>query len=167
MRPFAAAWTAIWAVWLAGCGGPAAPVPPETWFDVGVGGQTVRLQLAVEGPEHQRGLMFREQLGPDEGMLFLFPAPQRMSFWMKNTVLPLDIGYFDGAGVLREIYPLYPRDERAVASRRSDLRFALEMNQGWYARRGLKPGAQLDLAAVRRAMQARGVQPDRFLPPAP
>ena len=68
-------------------------------------------------------------------MIFVFPRPQQMSFWMRNTELPLDIGYLDPDGTLREVYPMYPHDEKSVPSvaRRQ---IALEMNQGWFARAG-------------------------------
>ncbi len=151
---------------LAGCGGgeaaDSAPKTVEHRFDIGLGARTVRVQLAVLPNEVERGLMFRKELGRDEGMLFVFPGRQAMSFWMRNTTLPLDIAYLDGDGVVREIYPLYPLDERPVASRARNLQFALEMNQGWFKDRGVKPGDKLDLAAVRAALVARGLRPEAF-----
>lgn len=151
---------------LAGCGGgeaaATAPKTVEHRFEVGVGARTVRVQLAVLPNEVERGLMFRQELGRDEGMLFVFPGRQAMSFWMRNTTLPLDIAYIDGDGVVREIYPLYPLDERPVRSRGRDLQFALEMNQGWFKDRGVKPGDKLDLEAVRAALVARGMRPEAF-----
>ncbi len=159
-----------------GCGGegstagrapgkPAAAPAAKTvadYFSVTVGGRTVRLQFAVTTPEMERGLMERTQLGPDEGMLFVYPQPQAMSFWMHDTPTPLDLGYFGPDGILREVYPLYPFDERTVSSRSHALQFALEMNQGWYSAHGVRPGAALDLAAVRAALAARGFAPERF-----
>ena len=151
---------------LTACGGKteekAAPKSADTWFDLKIGDRTVRLQLAALPPEQERGLMFRKEMGRDEGMLFVFTAPQRMAFWMRNTTLPLDIGYLDPQGVLREIYPMYPLDERSVRSRAMDLQFALEMNQGWFKANGVKPGAKLDLAAVRDALRARGLNAEMF-----
>ena len=90
-------------------------------------------------------------------MLFVFATPQQMSFWMRNTILPLDIGYIDSTGKLKEIYPMYPLDEKPVASRSHAIQYCLEMNQGWYARHGVKVGAALDLKAVAAALQARGL----------
>lgn len=151
---------------LTACGGKteekAAPKSADTWFDVRIGDRTVRLQLAALPPEQERGLMFRKEMGRDEGMLFVFTGPQRMAFWMRNTTLPLDIGYLDAQGVLREIYPMYPLDERSVPSRAMDLQFALEMNQGWFKANGVKPGAKLDLAVVRDALRARGLNAEMF-----
>ncbi len=122
----------------------------------------MRLQLAVTTPEMERGLMERTQLGPDDGMLFVYPRPQAMAFWMHDTPTPLDLGFFGAEGILREVYPLYPFDERTVASRSTALQFALEMNQGWFAAHGVRPGAALDLAAVRAALAARGFAPAAF-----
>ena len=145
----------------AGCGADAPKAAPKTIADrfaIKLGDRTVQLQVAVLPAETQKGLMFVKSMGADEGMVFVFDRPQQMSFWMRNTELALDIGYFDPEGVLREIYPLHPRDERPVASR-GRMQFAVEMHQGWYAARGVKPGAKLDLAALADAIRARGLPP--------
>ncbi|MDQ5980993.1 MAG: uncharacterized protein QG602_3971 [Verrucomicrobiota bacterium] len=140
----------------------AAPKSVDDRFAIKVGARTVQLQVALYPAETQKGLMFRKEMGADEGMVFVFDQPQPMSFWMRNTPLPLDIGFFDAEGVLKEIYPLYPFDERSVVSRGRGLKFALEMNQGWYRTAGVKPGDRLDLAALAEAIRARGLKPERF-----
>jgi uncharacterized membrane protein (UPF0127 family) len=137
------------------------PQPFHAKLPVRVGDVTVLAEFAVLPAEMARGLMGREALGPDEGMLFVYPRPEILSFWMRNTPLPLDIGYFDSAGVLREIYPLHPHNETPVASR-EPMQFALEMNQGWFRERGVRPGARLDLSAVKAGLEARGFEPERF-----
>lgn len=151
---------------LAGCARSEAPkATPKTvehYFAIRLGERIVRLQLAVLMPEMQRGLMGRRELGADDGMLFVYTKPDRLSFWMRNTPLPLDLGYLDAEGELKEIYPLYPFDEAPVASRSDRLQFALEMNQGWYARNGVRPGAKLDLKAVAAALRERGFEPRKF-----
>jgi uncharacterized membrane protein (UPF0127 family) len=148
------------------CGGKdaaaAAPKTVDDHFAIKLGARTVQMQIAALPSETERGLMFRSSLGRDEGMLFVFPRAQQMSFWMRNTTVALDIGYIDSAGVLREIYPMYPLDERPVPSRARDLQFALEMNQGWFKANGVKPGDRLDLAAVRAALVARELRPEAF-----
>lgn len=140
----------------------ASPKSAATFFPIAVGDKVLRLQLAVTGPEMERGLMGRRTLGTDEGMVFLFPTPQRLSFWMRNTPLPLDIGYFDAAGRLREHYPLYPFDETSVASRAEDLQFAVEVNQGWFRANQIKRGALLDLKALAAALRERGFDPATY-----
>lgn len=142
---------------------PAEIAPPDHRFALTVAETTIDARLAVLPAEQRRGLMETPSLPENEGMLFVYVSPQRMSFWMRNTPLPLDIGYFDATGVLQEIYPMYPYVEDPVASRGENLQFALEMNQGWFAAHGIKPGAQLDLTAVRDALRARGMNPDRYL----
>lgn len=153
----------------AGCGRsdvarePAgAPKTVNDFFTIEVGGRPVRMQLAVRDREKARGLMERRDLKPDEGMLFLYEHPEQMSFWMRNTPTPLDIGFFSSDGVLREVYPLHPYDETPVRSVGTGLRFALEVNQGWFGFHGVKPGAKLDFNALAKALRARGFDPAAY-----
>ena len=129
-------------------------------FAIRIGERTVQMQVAVRPDELQKGLMFRASMAAEEGMLFVFGVPQPMSFWMRNTEIPLDIGYLDPAGELKEIYPMYPRDERGVASHGRNIQFCLEMNQGWFKQNGVRPGDKLDLKAVADALRARGFKPE-------
>ncbi len=134
----------------------------STWFPLTVGDREILAQFAVERREQQHGLMERNALGNEQGMLFVFSAPQPMSFWMRRTRIPLDIGYFTPDGVLREVYAMEPYDETAVPSARDDLQYALEMNQGWFAAHGVKPGDRLDMAQVKAALEARGFDPQQM-----
>ena len=150
---------------LPGCGGEPTVAEEKTvadYFALKIGERPVRLQLAVRQGEQQRGLMERTTLGAEEGMLFVYARPQQMSFWMRNTLLPLDIGFFDATGELREVRQMFPRDERTVRSHSAEIQFAVEMNQNWYRDNGVKPGAKLDLAALKAALKARGFEPRRF-----
>ncbi|GAB1488179.1 hypothetical protein MASR2M8_06240 [Opitutaceae bacterium] len=152
---------------LTGCGQAqpeTAPAPKTVadYFPVKLGDKTVQLQFAVSSLEMQRGLMERRDLKPDQGMIFVYPHGQSLSFWMRNTPTPLDIGFFTADGELREIYPLHPFDETSVPSRRRDLQFAVEMNQGWFKANNVKPGDKIDLAAIAAALKARGFQPRAF-----
>ena len=142
---------------------PATPQPVETLFTLRVGAQELSAWVAVEEAEQQRGLMYRESLPPNTGMLFVFRTAERRAFWMRNTSLPLDIGYFAADGTLRSVHALYPFNEQSVPSASADIQFALEMTRGWYAAHGLGPGQKLDLATVRAALQARGFDPERYL----
>lgn len=147
---------------LAACGGAKQAEVAKTIddrFPIKIGERVVQVQVAILPGEQQRGLMYRTTMGADEGMIFVFDTPQKMSFWMRNTELPLDIGYITTEGELKEVYPMYPHDERPVRSR-TTVQLALEMNQGWFARSGVKPGAKLDLAALREAIRARGFKPE-------
>lgn len=159
-----------------GCGQDKSAVPAmsapvasaasaKTWlefFPIQMGDRTVRMQLAVRPSEMQRGLMERRDLGRDDGMIFVYDKPQRLSFWMHNTPTPLDIGFITAEGVLEEVRQMHPFDETSVPSRSSQVQFALEMNQGWFAAAGVKPGARLDMKALAAALRARGFEPAKF-----
>jgi uncharacterized protein len=89
------------------------------------------------------GLMFRDSLPDDHGMLFIFEEPQTASFWMRNTRIPLSIAYIDSAGKILEIRSLKPLDETPVASTSGEVTFALEVNEGWFMRNGVATGAKI------------------------
>ncbi len=150
---------------LTGCGNaekkPVELKTVEDRFPIKVGQHVVQMQLALLPAETEKGLMYRQTMGADEGMIFVFDRPQQMSFWMRNCALPLDIGYFDSDGKLKDIYPMYPHDERPVQSM-GVRQFALEMNQGWYRKNGLQPGDAIDLAALAEAVSARGLKPEQL-----
>ncbi len=153
------------AIVLVACAKEKAEAPPKTvadFFAIKVGDKVVRMQLAVLPAEQENGLMGRRDLGPDDGMLFVYAKPQQMHFWMHNTLTPLDIGFFDTDGVLREIYPMQPFDDTTVSSRSRDIKYDLEMNQGWFGRNGVKPGAKLDLKALAAALKERGFELRKF-----
>jgi len=132
------------------------PASSETYFPISIGGSVLHVQLALTPNEHRRGLMYRHSMAEDHGMLFLFRQPAPRSFWMRNTHIPLDLAYFDASGGLLEIHALYPYDENGVASRNQQVLIAVETNRGWFARKQIKPGAQLDLNALQQAVQHRG-----------
>jgi uncharacterized membrane protein (UPF0127 family) len=162
-------WVVLISLALAGCGpkppGAADSGPFKTVadaFPIRIGDRTASLQVAVLQPEEERGLMERTDLGPDQGMIFVDPAPHQLNFWMHDTPTPLEIGYFTADGQLAEIYPLLPFDERTVSSIRRDLQFAVEMNRGWYESNGVRVGDRIDLRALSAAMRARGFDPARF-----
>jgi len=133
-------------------GGTLAPAHAAELYPLGIGSSTILAEIAVTPAQTSRGLMFRRQLPENQGMLFVFAEPRQLAFWMRNTTIPLDIGYFDVTGELREIYPLHPRVERPVVSRGTNMRYALEANRGWYEREGVKVGSRLNLDDVARAL---------------
>lgn len=144
----------------------AAVKTADAYFPIHVGEKVVRVQIAATMPEMQRGLMGRAFIAADEGMVFLYEKPQQMNFWMRNTPTPLDIGFFQADGTLGEIYQLYPFDETPVASLGTDYTLALEMNQGWFAKNEVKPGAKINLKEMAAAVRARGFKPEKFGLPA-
>jgi uncharacterized membrane protein (UPF0127 family) len=102
---------------------------------------TVHAELALTQGERSRGLMYRTSLEENSGMLFVFTTDDVYSFWMKNTFIPLSIAFIDRQGVIVNIEEMRPHDERLVASKRK-VRYALEMNTGWFGKRGIRPGMQ-------------------------
>ena len=161
----ALAFSLLWVLLAGACAvAPEEPgtAPPDQRFPLTLNGVTIQVELAVTQEEQSRGLMFRESLEPDSGMLFVNRFPRRVAFYMRHTPLPLDIGYFTASGVLREVYALHPFDETTVASQSSQIQFALEMEQGWFAANGIRRGAQLRLDDVAAALHSRGFEPEEY-----
>jgi uncharacterized membrane protein (UPF0127 family) len=135
---------------------PAEPVASDTYFPIPIEGNTLQLQLALTDSERSKGLMYRDTLAEDHGMLFLFENPGRHSFWMRNTQIPLDLAYFDANGKLLEVHALYPYNENAVHPYSDKVLIAVEMNQDWFSRKNIRPGAKLDLEVLMKAIVSRG-----------
>jgi uncharacterized membrane protein (UPF0127 family) len=106
------------------------------------GMHNIRAELALTPDQRQKGLMYRRDLGTHEGMLFVFDAPSPQCFWMKNTPTPLTIAFLDDDGSIVNLADMKPFDEASHCSARP-VRFVLEMNQGWFAKRGVKAGFKL------------------------
>jgi uncharacterized membrane protein (UPF0127 family) len=102
----------------------------------------VRAEIARTNDERSQGLMYRKKLPDGEGMLFVFERDQILSFWMKNTLIPLSIAYISSDGRILEIHDMIPQDLRAVRSGRS-ARYALEVPRGWFGRAGASVGDRL------------------------
>ena len=96
-------------------------------------------EIAASEQERSQGLMNRKELPDGEGMLFVFDRDQQLSFWMKNTLIPLSIAFIASDGRITEIRDMYPHDLNAVMSSRS-VRYALEVPQGWFGRAGVRLG---------------------------
>ena len=93
----------------------------------------ITVELARTDEERALGLMFRKTLPDGQGMLFVFDRDQQLSFWMKNTVIPLSIAFIASDGHILEIKDMAPNDLNSVKSSRS-VRYALEVPQGWFTR---------------------------------
>lgn len=110
---------------------------PET--TIRVAGISVTVEVADTEEARQRGLMNRESLPEDRGMLFVYPEERRLSFWMRNTAIALDIAFIDRSGRIVDIQEMEPYDEETIASREPAM-YALEMNRGWFEAHGVTPG---------------------------
>lgn len=115
---------------------------PAGQFDLTIAANKVKVELASSAAERATGLMFREQLAVNSGMLFVFSADQLLSFYMKNTTIPLSIAYIDRDLIIREIYQMEPLSLQVVSSK-WPARYALEMAQGWFAEHRVKVGDRL------------------------
>jgi uncharacterized membrane protein (UPF0127 family) len=104
----------------------------------------VQVEIADTPDQRQTGLMGRSALAEDAGMLFIFDQEQILSFWMKNTLIPLSIAYVDAEGRIVDIQDMQPLDETSHPSA-EPARYALEVNQGFFAERGVMIGDVVEL----------------------
>jgi len=111
---------------------------------VTIGDARFRVEVARTPPERQAGLMYRQTLAPQHGMLFVFPEEAPRTFWMKNTPIPLSIAYISRDGIIQSIHQMTPYSEQPVPSR-LPAKYALEVNQGEFRELGISPGAQVIL----------------------
>lgn len=112
-------------------------------------GLTIEVELARTDEARKMGLMYRSSLCDNCGMLFDFGPPRQVAMWMKNTRIPLDVGYIDENNRLLEVKPLFPFDLTSVASS-NPVRYALEMNQGWFEKNNWQPGDVLRIRLPER-----------------
>jgi uncharacterized membrane protein (UPF0127 family) len=104
----------------------------------------VEVEIADERDEQQRGLMERTELAEDAGMLFVFERDEPRSFWMRNTLIPLSIAYIADGGRIVDIQDMQPLDETSHPST-EPARYALEVNQGFFAERGIQIGDEVEI----------------------
>jgi uncharacterized membrane protein (UPF0127 family) len=120
------------------------PNPVRARVPLSVGTATFQVEKAVSPGERETGLMFRTKMAENEGMLFVFERDEHLNFWMKNTVLPLSIAYIAADGTVKEILDMQPQSLDNVPSTWA-VRYALEVNQGAFARAGVKVGDKMAL----------------------
>ncbi len=125
------------------------PRPPRGFAWVIFGSDTVRAEVADSQEERQQGLMFRESLPAGEGMLFVFEEELAHAFYMRNTLISLDIAWLDRSQVIVDIQQMEPMTEDLHLPSRSAL-FALEVPQGWFAEQGIEVGQLARIVFGRR-----------------
>lgn len=103
------------------------------------GMHVIRAEVASTDAERQQGLMFREKMGPNEGMVFLFHAPASVCMWMKNTLIPLSVAFIDEHGQIINIEDMQPHTTDSHCAKKP-VHYALEMNLGWFKQKNIKPG---------------------------
>ena len=124
----------------------AAPVRaqlgPLRQIELSLGMRQVHAELADNVAARMQGLMYRTALAPNSGMLFVYERPAMECMWMRNTLVPLSVAFFDQAGRIINIEQMQPQTEDSHCTERP-ASYALEMEQGWFARNGIRAGAVL------------------------
>lgn len=110
------------------------PQPKLPTVKLWLGAQELVAEVARTSTQVQTGMMFRESMADNEGMIFVFPGPHQAAFWMKNTLVPLSCAYIDPDGTILEIHDMKPRDESAIQAGSDRIQYVLETNQGWFER---------------------------------
>lgn len=113
---------------------------PRTKLSAGM--YLIDTQVATTATQRATGLMFRTSMPPGEGMLFVFDTPAEQCFWMKNTLLPLTAAFVADDGTIVNLVDMKPQSTDSHCSQKP-VRYVLEMNQGWFEKKGIKAGAKL------------------------
>jgi uncharacterized membrane protein (UPF0127 family) len=100
-------------------------------------------EVAADQQNRMLGLMNRRSMQPQQGMLFVFTENNRHCMWMRNTLLPLSVAFLDEQGAIINIEDMEPQTEDNHCAAKP-ARYALEMNKGWFAQKGIKPGSKLN-----------------------
>ena len=124
---------------------PAGAKPPEAFPHVKLttGMFVIDAAVAANDPDREQGLMYRTQLAPNEGMLFVFGENAVHCFWMKNTLIPLSIAFMRADGTITDIDEMQAETTNNHCPRNNGV-YALEMNKGWFAAKGIKPGMKIN-----------------------
>ena len=129
----------------AGLSSATAQEQPQTNLQritLSAGMHQIDTQVAATPEQHAIGLMHRKEMPQHEGMLFVFPNPSKQCFWMKNTLLPLTAAFVADDGTIVNLEDMKPQTTDSHCSA-TPVRYVLEMNQGWFAKKGIKAGAKL------------------------
>ena len=124
---------------LAASPAPAQQVPV---VQLNAGMHLIRAEVAADYASRMTGLMHRASMPSNAGMLFIFDEATTHCMWMKNTLIPLSVAFIDERGAIINVEDMAPQTEDSHCASRP-ARYALEMNRGWFAARGLKPGSRI------------------------
>ena len=116
---------------------------PRTTLSAGI--HQLQVQVAQTQEQHATGLMFRTDMPQQEGMLFVFNAPSKQCFWMKNTLIPLTAAFVADDGTIVNLEDMQAQTTQSHCSTKP-VRYVLEVNQGWFAKKGIKAGDKLRAA---------------------
>ena len=124
----------------ASCAAPAFAQHPLAQLNAGM--HLIRAEVVSEPGTRAQGLMYRKSMPQNAGMLFIFDQAEVHCMWMKNTLIPLSVAFIDDRGAIVNIADMEPQTEASHCAAQP-VRYALEMNRGWFAARGVKPGSRL------------------------
>ena len=127
----------LFAAWFAASAEAQLPT-----VDLGAGMHRIQAEVADNMGARMTGLMHRKSMAINAGMVFVFEENASHCMWMKNTLIPLSVAFIDEAGTIINIADMQPHSEQSHCAARP-ARYALEMNKGWFAQRGVKPGEKL------------------------
>ena len=119
-----------------------APQPTLRTTKLTAGIHVITAEIASTPQSRMIGLMMRERLAPNHGMVFVFEDKSQHCFWMRNTLIPLSIAFIDDDGTVVSIADMAPKSEASTCPQRP-VRYALEMDQGWFAKRGVTAGKKI------------------------
>jgi hypothetical protein len=121
-------------------------------YEINIHDKKPRVEVAFRQKERTIGLMFRDKLDNDHGMLFIYPQEQNLSFWMKNTRIPLSIAFINSSETITQIEPMAPYSLTSHTSK-VKVRFALEMEEGWFRKNGITVGSKVDFPSEIRNLK--------------
>jgi uncharacterized protein len=136
----ASAWLLAAAATVASAQDAAQPRLPTVPLTAGM--HVIQAEVAQTPQQQQIGMMHRRTMGANEGMLFVYAQPNRLCFWMRNTLIPLTIAFIADDGRIVHLADMKPLDESSHCST-EPVRYALEMNQGWFSKKGIRKGDRL------------------------
>ena len=135
---------------------PTKAQPKLQTIKMYVGTVEMEVEQALTEIQIQAGMMFREKMGPDEGMFFVHREVSGRGYWMKNCVVSLSIAYIDPVGRIVEIHDMEPHNTNSVYSVSNNIKYALETRQGWFKRNGIGPGVMITTG--------KGTLPETYFP---
>lgn len=109
--------------------------------ELNAGMHLIKAEVAVTNPQREQGLMFRDKMAANAGMVFVFDQPATQCMWMKNTLIPLSVAFIDASGKIVNIEDMQAQTlDSHCSSKGTPVRYALEMNLGWFKQKNIKPG---------------------------
>ncbi len=130
---------------LSGCSEHSPISSNKKTYEIKINDKISHAEVAFTQKGRTIGLMFRDKLDNDHGMLFIYPQEQNLSFWMKNTKIPLSIAFINTQGIITQIDSMAPYSLMSHASKEK-VKYALEMEVGWFRKNGIKVGSKVGLS---------------------